>query len=94
MSSHSILQTWLIDGLETATNGAYNKKRSKLLDAADTGNWNQVFSILQEAQKSYHESWVNCTNAANGWTALHYAAYEGTPISTINKLLQMGAWRT
>lgn len=64
---------WLTDSLPTATNRAYNKQRSNLFDAAEKGNWNQVFVILQDAQKTYKESWVNCPTSADGWTPLHYA---------------------
>jgi hypothetical protein len=91
--AHQTVQPWLNVGLKTATNKAYNQKRSDLFEAAESGNWDEVFSILQHAQKAFHESWVNCPTSAAGWTLLHYAALENKPVPVVNRLLQMGAWR-
>ena len=93
MSHLSSIQPWLIHDLETCINGAYNQTRSDFCNAAEYCNWERLFSILEYVQKTYHESWVNCPTSEDGWGALHYAAYENTPISTVNRLLSMGAWR-
>ena len=93
MSHLSNIQPWLIHNLETCTNGAYNQTRSDFCNAAEYCNWERLFSILEYVQKMYHESWVNCPASEDGWAPLHYAAYENTPISTVNKLLSIGAWR-
>ncbi|OCL12561.1 hypothetical protein AOQ84DRAFT_372972 [Glonium stellatum] len=94
MSHLSGIQPWLIHDLETCTNSIYNQTRSDFCNAAEYCNWEQLFSILHYVQRTYQESWVNCPISEDGWTPLHYAAYENTPISTINRLLSMEAWRS
>jgi hypothetical protein len=83
---------WLVSGLPTATNAAYNTKRSSLYDDAENGNWDKIFGTLAYAQKAYNESWVNYIVSEGGWTLLHYAAYEGGS-GPVNKLIKLGAWR-
>jgi ankyrin repeat protein len=93
MASSSIPQTWLVERLPTATDRGYNKRRSKFSDASHSGNWTLVFSILDDAHKRYHESWIDCPTSTDGWTALHHAAYKGAPVSTVTRLINMGASR-
>jgi hypothetical protein len=93
MASSSYAKIWLIADLETATNSEYNKKRLSLYKAANGGNWDAVFSILQDAESTYGESWVNCQLSSDGWTLLHYAAYQGKPVYIMEKLLGLGALR-
>jgi hypothetical protein len=94
MGLTSPLQPWLVADLDTATNKKYNRKRYNLFEAAENSKWDQVFSILQDAQKTYHQSWVNCPTNEEGWTPLHYAALENTPVATVNRLVRLGAWRS
>lgn len=91
--SSSNIPTWLVSNLETATNKAYNKKRAELYAAVNDSKWDAVFSILNDAETSFGESWINQLSPG-GWAPLHYAAYEGQSTAVVEGLLQMGALRT
>jgi hypothetical protein len=90
------IQPWLVpvEQLDDATSNSYNNQRTKLYNAAESGDWDEIWSILKSVQRKYGESWVNCFTSDEGWTLLHYAALEPQPVSTCEKLIQMGAWRT
>ncbi|PVH99990.1 hypothetical protein DM02DRAFT_655864 [Periconia macrospinosa] len=90
------IQPWLIpiNHLDDAASKSYNKERVKLYNAAENGDWENIWSILNNVQRKYGESWANCFTSDEGWTLLHYAAFEPQPVSTCEKLIKMGAWRS
>jgi ankyrin repeat protein len=92
MAPQHAVQPWLPDDLPTATNKAYNRKRSDLCNACDNGEWDKLFTILQYAQKKFGQSWANCQDS-EGWTPLHTAALEGVDVGIADRLVKMGAWR-
>lgn len=79
MAPNSAVSVWLTDGLPTAKDRKYNKKRAELFDAAENSKWDKLFALLQDAQKTYNESWVNCPTSGDGWTPLHYAVSVPSP---------------
>lgn len=68
MASATASNVWLTPNLPTATNRAYNQKRTNLFNAAESGDWKKLFAMLQDDQ-----SLVNCPTSGDGWTPLHYA---------------------
>jgi hypothetical protein len=65
--------------------------RSVLADAAKGSDWPQVFKVLAEFPE-----FVNaCRPGSNSfYSPLHQAAYNGAPVEVVQRLLEMGAWRT
>jgi Ankyrin repeat len=86
-------QPWLISNLATATNPSYNKKRDELVKAANNGYWDDLLNIINQAQTQFDESWANVLTDTDGWTPLHFAAYQNVDPNTIKMFLQNGAWR-
>lgn len=69
----------------------YVAERNKLADAAKNYEWEEMLHILEE-----NPAWVNCTrlSGSTGRTPLHQAAYGGAPAYVVEKLIELGAWRT
>lgn len=67
--------------------------RDRIADAARDGDWPTVFGVLDK-----YAHWVDVNSARlegrSGYTPLHQAAWHGTPVETVERLLALGAWRT
>ncbi|MCJ1254365.1 hypothetical protein MMC24_002180 [Lignoscripta atroalba] len=80
---------------------SYLKDRDALANASYCGDWWRVFNLIDQAMVHYKEIWVNCIRMTrspeqipSGYTALHQAAYHGASVELVQKLLDLGAWRT
>ncbi|KAI0859947.1 hypothetical protein F4860DRAFT_237810 [Xylaria cubensis] len=80
----------------------YCQLRWDLSEAAFLGSWLRVWDILQEARDRYNESWVNAirmkphaeSNVMSFWTPLHQAVYMSAPVTVVQRLINLGAFRT
>jgi hypothetical protein len=65
--------------------------RHALADAARAYNWPRVFELLSQDSEL-----INCSRPGGKalFAPLHQAAYGGAPVEVINRLIEMGAWRT
>ena len=86
--------------IEKRLNKEYTNDRSKLADLAFYGNWDAFFHNIQSYSKKYQQLWINATRMTDkpshdpsGFTALHQAAYHGTSVKIVRKLILQGAWR-
>ncbi|KAI1750409.1 hypothetical protein F4782DRAFT_250534 [Xylaria castorea] len=101
---NGVVRTWL--GHLHTDDGhlpeGYCQLRHELSDAAFLGSWPRVWDILQEARDRYDESWVNAirmkphakSNAMSFWTPLHQAVYMSAPVTVVQRLINLGAFRT
>ncbi len=64
--------------------------RDRLADAARSGDWEVVLE-LAERHRSVNTTRVGGTS---GFTPLHQAAFLGGPVPVVERLLELGAWRT
>lgn len=66
-------------------------QRHALADAARAYNWKQVFELLSQDSEL-----INCSRAGGKalFAPLHQAAYGGASLEVVNRLIEMGAWRT
>ncbi|MEO0539195.1 MAG: ankyrin repeat domain-containing protein [Cyanobacteria bacterium P01_A01_bin.123] len=66
-------------------------ERHQLADAARDYSWPRLLELLAE-----NPSWVNTTRLGgqSGFTPLHQAAHGNAPVDVVQKLLELGAWRT
>jgi len=66
-------------------------QRHQLADAAKAYNWNSVLSLLAQ-----NPELVNVTrpDGQSLYTSLHQAAHGGAPEQVVNRLVELGAWRT
>lgn len=66
-------------------------KRNAFADAAKAGQWEAVFTALQE-----NPAWVNSTRPGGFalFTPLHQAAYQGASQDIVMRLIKFGAMRT
>ncbi|KAI0873246.1 hypothetical protein GGS24DRAFT_517778 [Hypoxylon argillaceum] len=80
----------------------YCQLRHQLSDAAFLGSWPDVWEILQEARDRFNESWINAVrmkpyakgDAMSFWTPLHQAVYMSAPLIVVQRLIDLGAFRT
>lgn len=74
-----------------ASGDSFVKTRSSLADAAKSCDWKSVFDLLAE-----HGECINsCRPGGKSWyTPLHQAAYSGAPLSVVQRLIKLGAFRT
>lgn len=74
-----------------ALNDDAARARIELADAAKLYDWPKVFELL-----SRHEGWVNASRPGGKtqYAPLHQAAHAGAPIEILDRLIQMGAFRT
>ena len=81
------------DGVtRSATLGArVVEARHRLADAARDYDWEQVIALLEEQPEAINSS---RPDGASGFAPLHQAAHGGAPVAVIERLLEMGAWRT
>jgi hypothetical protein len=65
--------------------------RIELADKAKEYDWQKVLEILD-----LHPSLINttCPDARSLYTPLHQAAYGNAPVKVVQRMLDMGAWRT
>jgi hypothetical protein len=71
--------------------GSIAKARQELANATRSYAWPQVFAILSE-----HPEFVNATHLGGRslYAPLHQAAHGGASIDVVQRLLDLGAWRT
>lgn len=64
--------------------------RDRLADAARAGQWDVVVEIADRDRS------VNTTRVGgnSGFAPLHQAAWHGAPVPVVERLLELGAWRT
>ncbi|KAI9777731.1 MAG: hypothetical protein M1835_005165 [Candelina submexicana] len=80
----------------------YYQKRYDLANAVTAGEWDRAFELLEQAKALYGQCWVNCIRFRisdqdrdpSGYTPLHQAALFGAPVEVVQKLVELGAWRT
>lgn len=67
------------------------RDRCALADAAKAFDWPRVLDLL-----SRYPDWVNSSRpeASSLFSPLHHAAYGGAPLPVVERLVDMGAWRT
>ncbi len=65
--------------------------RHTLADVSRDYNWPRMLELLSE-----HEMLVNATRPSGPslYTPLHQAAHGGAPMDVIDRLIELGAWRT
>lgn len=65
--------------------------RVALAAAAKGFNWPRVFHLLEK-----HPDWVNASrpDGASLFAPLHQAAYGDAPLDVVQRLIELGAWRT
>ena len=65
--------------------------RHTLADVSRDYNWPRMLELLSE-----HERLVNATRPSGPslYTPLHQAAHGGAPMDVIDRLIELGAWRT
>lgn len=67
------------------------KVRHQLADAAKNFEWGRLTAMLREQRDLVNTTRPGGTSL---FAPLHQAAYGGAPISVVEELLQLGAWRT
>lgn len=74
----------------------YLKRRNLLADSAKGYAWHSVIDLIEASNKHPTESDANVCrpSGATFYTPLHQAARAGAPIGVVEKLLQLGAWKT
>ena len=65
--------------------------RHTLADAAKDYDWDRVIALLEEQPEAVNSS---RPDGASRFAPLHQAAHGGAPVAVVERLLQMGAWRT
>ncbi len=75
---------------ETLGEAAANT-RSALADAAKGCNWPRMLELVSEHSELVN-SWRPGGRSRNA--PLHQAAYAGAPVEVVQRLIEMGAWRT
>ncbi|MEU6373622.1 ankyrin repeat domain-containing protein [Streptomyces sp. NPDC046909] len=75
----------------SAIKEAWAAERDRMSDAAHRGDWPTVFAVLDKQPE-----WVNSgrLEGRSGYGPLHQAAWHGTDVETVGRLLARGAWRT
>lgn len=66
---------------------------SRLADAAKNGDWDRVLAAVSGTDRSLTPNdWR--PGGASLYTPLHQAAWHGAPLPVVERLIDMGAWRT
>lgn len=63
-------------------------------DAARDGRWDALFTALESSWMSASSPNVWRPGGASGFTPLHQAAWHGAPVDVVERLVDLGAWRT
>ncbi|KAK7018254.1 hypothetical protein R3P38DRAFT_2981939 [Favolaschia claudopus] len=76
----------------------YHTARSELSDAAYIFHSWDLHEGFRQGREVYNQDWVNCIrlrrDAPSGYTPLHQAAWHGESQEEVQRLLDLGAWRT
>lgn len=67
-------------------------QRNSLADAARDGNWSLVLAMLDKDRTLSPNQWRPA--GLSLYTPLHQAAWHGAPVEVVQRLLDLGAWRT
>ena len=67
------------------------KPRQRLSDAAKNYDWTETFKILSEFPELINTTRPDGTSL---YAPLHQAAHGGAPLEVVERLLELGAWRT
>ena len=83
--------TWYGANAPSAYNEATLTLRHQIADAARDYQWPQLLQLLQG-----NSVWVNSgrPGGKSGFAPLHQAAYGNAPVDVVQKLLELGAWRS
>lgn len=67
--------------------------RERLADIAKAGDWDRAFALLHERPHVLSaNSWR--PSGASNFTPLHQAAWHGASVPVVERLVELGAWRT
>ncbi|KAK7017728.1 hypothetical protein R3P38DRAFT_2985123 [Favolaschia claudopus] len=76
----------------------YQTARSELSDAAYISHSWDLHEAFRQGRQVYNQDWVNSIrlrrDAPSGYTPLHQAAWHGESREEVQRLLDLGAWRT
>jgi hypothetical protein len=93
MSDTSRLADAVWDGVTRASSLTAEavRLRTELADAARAADWPRVYDLVSQNPQSINSSRLEGTSL---FAPLHQAAYAGAPIKVVERLIEMGAWRT
>ena len=57
---------WFIDTLKLHFHPSYYSLRAQYSNAAYRGDWDRLFAIIEQAQNTYMETWINCCALSTG----------------------------
>lgn len=66
--------------------------QERLADLAKTGNWEGVLTLLGQYRVLSPNSWR--PSGTSIYTPLHQAAWHGAPAEVVERLVELGGWRT
>ncbi|KAJ7310631.1 hypothetical protein DFH08DRAFT_898644 [Mycena albidolilacea] len=78
----------------------YTRTRRELSDAAYCYLQSDLHAVLNYARTEYNQDWVNSirlasgSNYPSGYAPIHQAAWQGVSVEEVQRLLDLGAWRT
>ena len=64
----------------------------RLADAAKTADWDAVFGVLSSSFWLGPNHWR--IGGSSWFTPLHQAAWHGAPVEVVDRLVELGAWRS
>ncbi len=83
--------TWYGETRYGTFNERLDEERRRLADAAKAADWPSVFDVLSR-DATLVNTWR--LEGSSLYTPLHQAAHTGAPASVVERLLELGAWRT
>jgi len=86
------MEVWWVGGTQASTYmDEAVRVRTTLADAAKRYDWSGVFGVLSE-----HPEYVNAwrLDGPSWYAPLHQAASGGAPIDVVQRLVELGAWRS
>lgn len=58
---------------------SYSKTRQHFSDLSHFGNWQELFSTMDQTQSHFKQDWINCIRRGS-LTLLHVTAFQREPI--------------
>lgn len=65
---------------------------NRLADVTKAGDWDALFALLEKSPLLTPNRWRPAGRSL--YTPLHQAAWHGAPVAVVERLLELGAWRT
>ncbi len=89
----SMRQTATWDGITRSDSlfEEHARRRKELFESAKSHRWTELLTSLSEQPKLVN---VACPDDTSLYTLLHWAANEGAPVEIVQRMLELGAWRT